>query len=75
VADRKKVEHGRRQRKTGESDKYDGDHGIADEVHVTPQRRHYDLSVHGLLPLQMSQLQDTSDVPAATQSVCNFYVK
>jgi hypothetical protein len=44
VPDRQQIEQGRRHREAGEADEHHGDHGVPDEVHVTPQGR-YDIFV------------------------------
>ena len=46
---RPQVEQGRRQREAGEADEHDRDHGVPDEGHVAPQRRHHVFAFdHGL---------------------------
>jgi hypothetical protein len=51
MPDRQQVEQGRRHGETGKADEHDRDHGVPDEGHVAPQRRHYILSFHHGLTL------------------------
>ena len=64
VPDRQQIEQGRRHREAGEADEHDGDHGVPDEVHVAPQRRHHILAFHhGLTLLRRARCRTTQMYP------------
>jgi hypothetical protein len=53
VPQRQQIEQGRRQREAYKADEHNRDHGVPNEGHVAPQRRHHVLAFHhGLTALK-----------------------
>jgi len=71
------VEHGGRQRKSGEANEHDGNDGVPHERHIATQGGHHGLAIHhhGLALLKRAVGQGNNNVPEPTRSANIFYVK
>jgi len=77
VTDRHEIEHGGRERKSGEANEHDCNDGIPHERHIASQGGHHSLSIHhhGLALLLRAVGQGGINVAEPNLVANNFYVK